>query len=170
PFVERDAALQREEANLVVIGKKSAIDPGKKASIAGYVTDVDSGEPVIGAVIMIENPRTGIATDQYGFYSLTLPTGRHELIITSIGMRTTTRQVVLYGDGRLDIRLKEEVVALREIVVEADRDINVMGMQMGVDKLNIKTLRQIPTAFGETDILKVALSLPGVQTVGESSV
>src|SRR5690606_7992663 len=110
-----------------------------------------------------------VATDQFGYYSITLPKGRHELKIASVGMKSTKRQIALYSDGKLNVELKEDVVPLREIIVESEKDVNVTGLQMGVEKLDIKALRQVPTAFGETDILKVALTLPGVQTVGESS-
>ena len=55
------------------------------------------------------------------------------------------------------------------MVIEAEKDKNVAGMQMGLEKLDIKTMRQVPTAFGETDILRVVLTLPGVKSVGEGS-
>lgn len=84
-------------------------------------------------------------------------------------MRETRRQVMLYSDGKLDIELKERVIALKEVLVKADKDVNVAGTQMGLVKLNIKTLKQVPTAFGETDLLRVVLTLPGVKSVGENS-
>ncbi|NJM25971.1 MAG: Plug domain-containing protein [Bacteroidia bacterium] len=84
-------------------------------------------------------------------------------------MKSTVRQVVVYGNGRLNIEMEEDVTPLKEVVVESDRDINVTGMQMGLEKLDIKTMKQIPLALGETDVLKVVLTLPGVQSVGEGS-
>ncbi len=77
---------------------------------------------------------------------------------------------MLYADGRLSIEIEEDVTPLKEIVVEADRDANITGMQMGTTKLDIKTMKQIPLALGETDIMKVVLTLPGVQSVGEGTV
>src|SRR5690606_11686818 len=83
---------------------------------------------------------------------------------------TTSRQIVLYSNGRLDISLDEDITPLKEVIVEADGDAHVLGMQMGTEKLDIKTMRQIPLALGETDIMKVVLTLPGVQSVGEGTV
>ncbi|MBC7919686.1 MAG: TonB-dependent receptor [Ferruginibacter sp.] len=142
--------------------------PGK-ANLAGYVRNIESGEPVVGAAVYVENPRIGVTTDQFGYYSLTLPRGRHELVIKSIGLKGTRRQIGLHADGKLDIELLEDVIPLREVVIEAEKDANVSGLQMGLEKLDIKTIKQVPTAFGEADILRVILTLPGVKSVGEGT-
>src|SRR5688572_1344705 len=156
------------ETKLYSIGARTTNLQGN-ASVAGYVRDAASGAPVIGAAVYIENPMTGVATDQFGYYSLSLPKGRHELKIKSIGMKSTERQIMLYSDGKLNIDLDEEVTPLKEVVVESERDVRVSGLQMGAEKLDIKTMKQMPLALGETDIMKVVLTLPGVQSVGEGT-
>lgn len=140
-----------------------------KATLAGHIRDQKSGEPVIGASIYSESPNIGATTDQFGYFSLTLPVGRYDLKIRGVGIKNTRRQVVLRGDGKLEIEVEEDIVTLKEVVIEAEKDKNVSGMQMGLEKLDIKTMRQVPTAFGETDILRVVLTLPGVKSVGEGS-
>ncbi|SHI35123.1 TonB-dependent Receptor Plug Domain [Hymenobacter daecheongensis DSM 21074] len=140
-----------------------------KATLAGHIREAKSGEPVIGATIYSEAPSVGTSTDQFGYYSLTLPVGRHDLKIRGIGIKNTKRQVVLRGDGKLEIEVEEDITPLKEVVIEGEKDKNVSGMQMGLEKLDIKTMRQIPTAFGETDLLRVVLTLPGVKSVGEGS-
>ncbi len=157
------------ESRLITIGKATGNGLNGNANIAGYIRDINTGEPVIGAVVYIEEPRIGVATDAFGYYSISLPRGRHELLINSIGMKSTKRQILLNNNGKLDIELKEDVIPLREIIVESEKDLNITSLNMGVEKLDIKTMKNVPMAFGETDILKVALTLPGVQTVGESS-
>ena len=142
---------------------------GTRATLAGHIRDQKTGEPVIGASIYAESPNIGASTDQFGYYSLTLPVGRHDLKVRGVGIKNTKRQVVLRGDGKLEVEVEEDVVQLKEVVVEAEKDKNVSGMQMGLEKLDIKTMRQVPTAFGETDILRVVMTLPGVKTVGEGS-
>jgi len=168
-YEKRERERKLAETKLYSIGIKTTNLQGN-ASLAGYVRDVASGSPVVGAAVYIEKPMTGVATDQFGFYSITLPKGRHELKIKSIGMKSTERQIMLYADGKLNIDLDEEVTPLKEVVVQSERDVRVSGMQMGVEKLDIKTMKQMPLALGETDIMKVVLSLPGVQTVGEGTV
>lgn len=154
---------------VIVIGAKDS-NTKPSASIAGYVRNIKSGEPVIGATIMIEKPLTGVATDPSGYYSISLPKGRHQLNIRSMGMKNTERNIILNADGNLNIEMEEDVIPLKEIIVESEHDVKVMGMQMGTEKLDLKTMRQIPLALGEVDIIKAVLTLPGVQSVGEGTV
>nr|WP_251046957.1 TonB-dependent receptor [Hymenobacter sp. ISL-91] len=139
------------------------------ATLAGHIRDVKTGEPIIGATIYSEKPSVGTNTDQFGFYSLTLPPGRYTLQIRSVGSKNTRRQVILRGSGRLEVEVEEDITTLKEVVIEGEKDRNVSSVQMGLEKLDIKTMRQVPTAFGEVDILRVVLTLPGVKSVGEGS-
>jgi len=157
------------ENKLYEIGDKSTPNPPKIVTVAGYVRDVKTGEPIVGASVFIDNPRIGGATDQYGYYSLSLPRGRHIINIQSIGMRDTRRQIVLYSDGKMNIDLHGTVIALKRVIIAAQKLSNVKGTQMGLQKIDIKTIKQIPVVFGEADILRVVTTLPGVKTVGESS-
>ncbi|MDB5235609.1 MAG: hypothetical protein JWR44_2602, partial [Hymenobacter sp.] len=143
--------------------------PGSRATLAGHIRDAKTGEPAIGASIYSEAPNVGASTDQFGSFSLTLPVGRYDLKVRGVGIKNTKRQVNLRGSGKLEIEVEEDIVTLKEVVVEAEKDKNISGMQMGLEKLDIKTMRQVPTAFGETDILRVIMTLPGVKTVGEGS-
>ncbi|MDJ1482092.1 TonB-dependent receptor [Cytophagaceae bacterium YF14B1] len=170
PDEEREERLlSASENKLYEIGVKTYKLKEGNATISGYVRNAKTGEQIIGAAVYLESPQIGVVTDALGHYSITLPKGKHLLRIKNIGMRDTRRQVMVYSDGKLDIEMLESVVALKEVKVQADRDVNVAGTQMGLEKLSIKTMKQIPTAFGETDLLRVVLTLPGVKSVGESS-
>jgi len=158
------------ESKLYAVGRKTDLITAGQANISGRVRDIDSGEPVVGALLLNEGPGTlGTATDAFGYFSFSMPKGKIELKIKSIGMKTTKRQIMLYGDGKLDIDMKQDIVALREVLIQNDKDANVSRMQMGLEKLDIKSMKQVPSVFGETDVLRVIMALPGVQTVGESS-
>jgi hypothetical protein len=139
-----------------------------KAILSGHVLNATTGEPVVNASVFIEKLNMGIATDQYGYFSITIPTGPHVLSVQSIGMKDAKYQVVIYSDGTLDIDLKEQVRTLREVVVSAQKVSNITR-QMGVERLNIDAIKRVPTVFGEADVMKVVLTLPGVKTVGEVS-
>jgi hypothetical protein len=128
-----------------------------------------TGEPVIGAAIFLEKPMVGVTTDELGFYQLTIPRGKHQLKVKSYGMRETSRNIVLYSDGKLDVQMIESVIALKEVAIKAGVDQNVSGTQMGQIKLTIKNIKQMPAVLGETDLLRSILTLPGVKTVGENS-
>jgi hypothetical protein len=167
---EKKSKLQNVLENVITeIGTKSRIVGGEYTNLAGYIRDVTTGEPLIGALIYIDNPRIGVASDQYGYYSLTIPKGRQELLLKCIGYKDTKRQIILYNQGKLDIEMLEDIIPLKEVIIEAEKDINVSGMQMGLDKLDAQSMKKVPPILGEIDVLKIALTLPGVQTVGEGA-
>jgi len=156
-------------ARLYEVGRPGAGAASGKATLAGHIREARSGEPVPGAAVYVENPNVGVSTDQFGYYALTLPIGQHVLNVRGIGVKNTRRRVQLHAGGRLEIEVEEDITALKEVVIEAEKDKNVAGMQMGLEKLDIKTMRQIPTALGETDVLRTVLLLPGVKSIGEGS-
>ncbi len=168
-YEKREKQKKLVESRLYNIGQKTTSLLGN-ATLAGNIKDATTGEAVIGAAVFIEKPLIGVATDQFGFYSITVPKGRYELKIKSIGMKSTQRQIMVYADGKLEIELEQEVTPLKEVVIQSDKDVRVMGLQMGMERLDIKTMKNMPLALGETDIMKVVLTLPGVQTVGEGTV
>lgn len=157
------------ENKLYEIGDKLISNPPAVITMAGYVRDAKTGEPVVGASVYIDKPRIGGTTDQYGYYSLSLPRGRHILNIQSISMRDTRRQVILYSDGKMNIDMQGTVITLKRVIIAAQKLSNVKSTQMGLQKIDIKTIKQVPVVFGEADILRVVTTLPGVKTVGESS-
>ena len=145
--------------------------PGNKtdATIAGYIRDAKTGETISGAAIFIDTPSIGTVTDQYGYYSLTLPKGTHTLHISGIGMQEQLTSIFLKGDGKLDIELREYIPSLKGVIVSANKQSNLRNIQMGVEKLSIQTIRKVPVIFGESDLLRVVMTLPGVTSVGEAS-
>ncbi|MEJ7692467.1 TonB-dependent receptor [Daejeonella sp.] len=157
-----------QENKLVEIGIKSgAFAPGN-VSLAGYVRDAANGAPVIGAAVFTEAPRVNAYTDQFGYYSLSLPRGPHTLHIKALGIADTRRRLVLHSEGKLDVEIKTQVLSLREVVISAENSANVRNVQMGVEKLSIKAIKQVPVVFGEADVIRVMLTLPGVKSVGEA--
>ena len=169
-FAENKGLLQSSiENKLFVIGSKANRSPNGKATLAGYVRDVKNGEPVIGASVYLDSASIGVSTDQFGYYSLTLPQGRHTLHISSAGMKDSKREIELYSDGKLNVELQDYVASLKVVTVTSEKNSNTRRVQMGVQRLNIKAIKQVAVVFGETDILKVVLTLPGVTSVGEAS-
>lgn len=160
-----DASIENK---LFEIGVKGSTAPGA-ITVVGYLRNVKTGEPVVGATISQANTGNGTSTDQYGFYSIVLPRGRHTLIVQGIGMSDTRRQVMVYSNGKLDIDMKERVISLKEVIVSAQKRANVRNVSMGTERLTMRAIKQVPSVFGEADVLKAVLTLPGVKTVGEAS-
>jgi hypothetical protein len=166
---EHPTAEATTENKIYEIGQRTNhIQPGY-AALSGYVKDIKSGEAVVGANIFLANSNTGVATDQYGYYTIKLPKGRQTITIHGLTMRDTHRQIILYSDGRLNIEMQEQIYALKEVKISADKVRNVRSTEMGVDRIDAKSIKQVPAVFGEPDILRVVLTLPGVQSVGEAT-
>lgn len=166
---DKQVIVATTENKLYEIGiKTNEIKPGM-ATLAGYVKDIKSGEAVIGASIKVLDSKIGIATDQFGYYSLTIPRGRLTLSIRGLAMRDTRRQIMLYSDGNLNIEMQEQITTLKEVQISAEKVANVRSAELGVNRLDIKSIKQVPAVFGEADVLRVILTLPGVQSVGEAT-
>ncbi|MCC8154011.1 MAG: TonB-dependent receptor [Tannerellaceae bacterium] len=157
------------ENKVYEIGDPARSTEGERVTLTGTITDFKTGEPVVGVTLMVKEPFTGTTTDPYGYYTIRLPAGRHELLIQGMGMKDTRRQIYLHTEGKLDIELEEQIYALREVTVSSERIQNARSTSLGVERLKIKDIKNIPTAFGEVDILRVVMSLPGVKSVGEIS-
>ena len=157
------------ENKVYTIGDENAPNIPARVILTGMITDFRTGEPIVGAVIYTENMLNAATTDAFGFYSLQLPSGRQRLLLRSTGLKETYRQVMLYGNGKLDIELEEQVYSLREVVVMADRIANIRSTTIGVERMQIKEIKNVPTVFGETDVIRVVMMLPGVKAVGEAS-
>lgn len=157
------------ENKLYEIGIKRNEAPKGKVNIAGYIRQSQTGESISGALIYIDHPHIQVNSDQFGYYSMTLPAGRHTLNIIAPGMFDTKRQLMLYSDDKFDISMNEKILQLREVVVEAAKERNVRSTSMGIDKLNMADIKQVPSVLGEADVLRAVLTLPGVKSVGEAS-
>jgi hypothetical protein len=155
------------ESKLYEIGTKSNTARGN-AIITGIVRNGSTGEPLINASVFIDNNHS-TTTDAYGRYSLTVPAGKHTLNILAIGMKDTKLQLAVYGEGKLDIDVRDQVTTLKEVIVSSKKLVNINRVNMGVERLSIDNIRRIPSVFGEADVLRVITSLPGVKTVGEAS-
>jgi hypothetical protein len=142
-----------------------------KCTISGILKDESNGEKLISATITIkELPGTGVSTNSYGFYSITLPQGKYTLIALYTGYESKEEKVVLKQNLKLNFNLIPKENQLHEVVVTNTRkDENVSGTQMGVQKLSMEEIKNIPVLFGEKDILKTIQLLPGIAPVGEGN-
>ncbi|WP_215225789.1 TonB-dependent receptor [Echinicola shivajiensis] len=152
------------------IGAPEPLQTGEKASLTGTVYGLKSGEPVFGAVIFEKNDYTRVVTDENGRFSISLPVGRHTLFIQHLGQFQEQRQIELLGNGNLHLQIDESIVSLDEVVVSSDRLSNINRSEMGVEVMSIESMKKLPSSMGEVDVIKSILTLPGVKTVGESSV
>ena len=138
--------------------------------LSGYVTDVETNEKLIGVNILLPELNLGTTTNEYGFYSISIPNGDQELLISYLGFKNFTEKINLLEDKILNIKLFPEVELLEEVVVKDNLErINLRSPQMSVNSLAINTIKKIPAALGEVDIIRSITLLPGVTNGGEGA-
>ena len=143
----------------------------KKYTISGTIKDESTGEQLIGATIRIkELPQSGTVSNSYGFYSIFTTEGDYTLLFTYTGYQPIEQKISLHQNQTINISLPLSG-ALKEVVIRADQpnNDNIASPQMGVEKLNMAQINQVPVLLGEKDILKTLSLLPGVKSAGEGN-
>ena len=142
----------------------------EKITISGTVYDKASNETLIGVSIYFPDIKIGTTTNEYGFYSVTLPKGTYRIQLSSLGYFPINKTIDLQGELSQNFNLSEEAESLDEIIIEANiENLNVRTPQMSVNKLTSATIKQIPVVLGESDIIKSLILLPGVTSAGEGA-
>lgn len=138
----------------------------EKASISGYVKEEQSGEPIIGAQIYIQELKTGVLTNEFGFYSITLPKSNYAIIVRASTFPNDTIRINLTADTTLQVN-KRESIQLEEVEISAKRAENTNSTKIGQVELDIETIKKIPAFLGEVDLIKAIQLLPGVSSASE---
>lgn len=139
-------------------------------TVSGFVKDQSNGEGLIGVSVYVREAETGVVTNPYGFYSLTLPNGSYTLVFSYIGYQKITKEFTLDADKTISIELADESNQLSEVTISTQKeDENVRGIEMSVNKVEMKTIRKMPALLGEVDLIRSIQLLPGVTTVGEGA-
>jgi len=139
-------------------------------TLSGYIKDSANGESLIGATLGIPALATGTVSNEYGFYSITLPEGEHEITISYIGYDALTQTLAFNKDQKLDFEIAPAGTLLEEVVVSSKKaNDNIEKVVMSEVKLQVAKIKKMPALMGEVDIIKAIQMLPGVQTVGEGS-
>ena len=142
----------------------------RNVTLSGYVSDLDSDESLIGVSVLLPELNTGTITNEYGFFSLTLPAGVYTVQIRYLGFETLTRELSLNEDVNENFELTPQAEVLDEVIVEENIELlNVRNPQMSVNKLAINTIKKIPAVLGEVDVIKSITLLPGVTNAGEGA-
>ncbi|ESU28806.1 outer membrane protein [Flavobacterium limnosediminis JC2902] len=139
----------------------------EKFTISGTVSDANTNETLIGVSVSVKNKKAFAATNEYGFYSLTLPKGEYEIVISYLGYETVSESINLNEDTEKNFSLKETGKQLEEVIITQKNKANIRKPEMSVNKLTIATIKQMPVVLGEVDVIKSLLFLPGVTNAGE---
>jgi hypothetical protein len=137
-------------------------------TISGYVKEKGSGELLIGVNIYLKGTQTGTVSNNYGFYSLSLPEQDIELVYSYVGFQTQIKHFHLDKDTLINVRLSSSI-ELSGVEIRAKNERISDKTEMSVVKIPIKQIKQIPALLGERDVFKVLQLMPGVRSGSEAS-
>jgi len=147
-----------------------SISAQEKHTISGTVYDKRGNETLIGATIYFSDLNVGTTTNEYGFYSITILEGTHNVSVSYLGFSEENRIIELNNKTSLDFYLSEASQTLDEVLIKTDIEkINIKSTQMSTNTLTSKSIKQIPVVLGESDIIKSIILLPGVTSAGEGA-
>ncbi len=142
----------------------------EKFTLSGTISEASSNETLIGVTIAIPDLKTGTTTNEYGFYSLTLPKGEYKIFVSYLGFKNIQQTINLNTDRKRDFNMIEEAEALEEVIVTEDVErLEIRKPQMSVNGLSVQTIKNVPVVLGESDVIKSLILLPGVTNAGEAS-
>ncbi|MEZ5045118.1 MAG: TonB-dependent receptor [Saprospiraceae bacterium] len=167
----QDIGQSEEKQPDLIIGDMGTLQPNGKARVIGEILETDTEEPIIGATVYWTDLDVGTATDAEGKFDIEIPSGRHDLIVQYVGYEDYKKSIAVLGDGRLAINLDKAAINLKEVLVRAEaQDVNIESAQIGVDRLDVKSIKKLPSFLGEVDVVKSLLLQPGVSTIGEGAI
>lgn len=141
-----------------------------KVTLSGTIVNSQNNETLIGVNIYIPELQSGTTTNEYGFFSLSVPKGDYTLQVSYMGFQTSEEKISLQQNLRKNVSLETAAQNLEEIVITERKNIaNIKKPEMSVNKLTIQEIKKMPAVMGETDILKSILQLPGVTNAGEGA-
>lgn len=142
---------------------------GQNYTVSGYITDGTSGESLITSSVFDYTSRKGTVTNNYGFYSITLPKGQIALLYSYAGYNTQSHNFKLAGDTIINIKLSQSIELNELTVVASQQELGIKGSQMSAINVPVQLIKTVPTLFGESDVVKTLQLLPGVQAGTEGS-
>ncbi|OHT46153.1 TonB-dependent receptor [Flavobacterium tructae] len=158
-----------QAAPIALIGKESIDSETDFYTISGYITDLKDGKPLADITVKAKNTTATTVTNAQGFYSLKLPVGLATIEIESLLYNNTARKIMIYSDGTLDFPIIEKINQLKEVLVKGKNSQNIRTAITGVTTIEAEGVKTVPLVLGERDVLKIALTIPGIKTAGEGS-
>jgi len=139
-------------------------------TLNGTITDASSNETLIGVNLIFPAVKTGVVTNDYGYYSIKLPEGEYQIQISYLGFQSVQQTILLNQNKKVNFQLSEASESLDEVIITSNFEgLNVRKPEMSVNKLSINTIQNLPVVFGEVDVIRSLLLLPGVSNAGEGS-
>lgn len=141
-----------------------------KFTLSGSIADSGSNETLIGASVYIKELQIATTTNQYGFYSISLPAGTYTVQVSYVSFGTIEETVELQANVRKNFGLASGTEELEEVIIDGNKPkADIRTPQMSMNRLTAAEIKKMPVVLGEVDVLKSILQLPGVTNAGEGA-
>jgi hypothetical protein len=167
PVFYEDSFFNKE--NIIKIGKADKKSKKSKFSLKGIVVNEETKKPIPNVLVLVKKSGLWTTTNDKGLYKIELPIGLSVLEISTLSVEKKIKSILMYNNGVLNIELKEVNEELDEVVIRANRNVNVVKTISGVTQIEVSKIKTIPLVLGELDMLKVATTFPGISTAGEGA-
>lgn len=176
-FYQQFDSLKRENTrnpnknirNIIFIGKEIKNQKKKTYTLSGYIRGGKNKEALSNILVKIPNTEFTTTTDKNGYYKLQVPSGMSIVETETFSYDKVTKKIMVYNDGTLNFNLTDNVNQLDEVLVKTNKNKNAKTAITGVTTIDSEGIKNVPLVLGERDILKIALTLPGIKTAGEGS-
>jgi hypothetical protein len=138
-------------------------------TISGYISDESSGERLINSSVYLPQLQKGAVSNNFGFYSLSVPKGRHELICSFVGYSPEKLDISSNRDTVINFRIKPNALLNEVIVTSEKNNSKVLNAQLSKTDISMAKIKSLPAFLGEADVIKTIQLLPGVQAGTEGS-
>ncbi|MEP6645868.1 MAG: carboxypeptidase-like regulatory domain-containing protein [Saprospiraceae bacterium] len=153
----------------IQIGKSGGSRSNAKAKVQGRLLDEETGEPVSYGNMYITEIESGAVADFDGFFTIFLKPGHYNAQFEFLGYEKKKYLLDVVSDGAFTIIMKKAVILMKELVIHGDRQMNITAKDPGIEKILMKTIRNVPMMMGERNILTFSSLLPGIVNVGEGA-
>ncbi|MCF8225164.1 MAG: TonB-dependent receptor [Bacteroidales bacterium] len=159
----------RQIIQTISVGKPEQRILNKPARVMGYITELESGDPVTGATMYIKETGKGYVSDNAGVVIMAVSPGTYTVQFNYIGKEEVNKQMIIYSDGKFTIEMPSSMIAIDEVQIQARHYREINSTDIGVMRISLKSVKQIPLFMGESDVIKIAKLLPGITSAGEAS-
>ncbi len=154
---------------LLFLSLLSEFSFAQTVTLRGYTSDRSSGEHLINASVYSSEKLIGTISNNYGFYSLTLPTGKHTLSCSYVGYQAQTIELNLTTDTVINFQLSAQQELEEITIIGQQGESKLASSQMSRENITMDKVKSLPAFLGEADIIKTIQLLPGVQSGTEGA-
>lgn len=163
--------MQTEQEKKPVAGPAAnPVQSQVKYTLSGIIKSANSGETLIAATVRVLDSKLATQSNEYGFYSLSLPKGSYTIQVSAVGAKSQQVQIHLDQNKSLTLSLEDDQNELETVTITSSAaKRNIDNPQMGMERLSIAETKNVPVLLGERDVIKTLQLLPGIKTSGEGS-